>query len=444
MAAHEQSTESIQLQNLSIQLSDDSPDAPNETFSLPPVDEGRDAWLCLFGCFIIESLVWGFPASFGIFQEYYTSHAPFSEHASGIAAIGTTSLGIIYLSGPLMFGGLAYWPHVRKHATYLGLLCMTVALVASSFANAVWQLLLTQGVLYAIGGSLLYSPTVTYVDEWFVRRKGLAYGVMWAGSGFVGASIPYLMSWVLERWSFRTALRMWAIVLVLLVLPFLQFTRPRVPVTAASSTPRPRFNFSFLKSRLFIIYSLGNMIEGLGYFLPSIWLPTYARSIGSSNTIATATLALLNASAVLGCIILGLVIDRTHITTAILLSTIGALLSVFVFWGLASSTGMLLAFAITYGFFAGSFSTTWSGIIREVMASKPDTHPSLVFGFLAMGRGIGSICSGPVSDALVHMTSSSGRSKGGYLSDYNMLIIMTGVTAAIGGLSWGARRFTWI
>lgn len=175
---HEQSTESIQLQDRSQISADDSSDTPNETFSLPPVDEGRDAWLCLFGCFIIESLVWGFPASFGIFQEYYTSHPPFADHSSGIAAIGTTSLGIIYLSGPLMFGGLAYWPHLRKHATYAGLLCMTVSLIASSFANAVWQLLLTQGVLYAIGGSLLYSPTVTYVDEWFVRRKGLAYGVM--------------------------------------------------------------------------------------------------------------------------------------------------------------------------------------------------------------------------------------------------------------------------
>jgi MFS family permease len=277
-----------------------------------------------------------------------------------------------------------------------------------------------------------------------VRRKGLAYGVMWAGSGFAGASIPYLMSWVLNRWSFRTALRMWAIVLVLLVLPFLHFTRPRVPVNASASAPRPRFNLSFLKSRLFLIYSLGNAIEGLGYFLPSIWLPTYTRSIGASDTIATATLALLNASAVFGCVILGLVIDRTHITTAILLSTIGALLSVFILWGLASSTGMLVAFAITYGFFAGSFSTTWSGIITEIVTSKPDTQPSLVFGFLAMGRGIGSICSGPISDVLVHMSASSAEIGSAYSSDYSPLVIMTGVTAAVGGLSWGARKFTWV
>lgn len=28
-------------------------------FSLPPVDTGKDAWLFLAACFVIEALVWG-------------------------------------------------------------------------------------------------------------------------------------------------------------------------------------------------------------------------------------------------------------------------------------------------------------------------------------------------------------------------------------------------
>ena len=28
-------------------------------FSLPPVDRGKDAWLFLTACFLIEALVWG-------------------------------------------------------------------------------------------------------------------------------------------------------------------------------------------------------------------------------------------------------------------------------------------------------------------------------------------------------------------------------------------------
>jgi len=30
-----------------------------EGFSLPPTDTGKDAWLCLFACFMLEAMIWG-------------------------------------------------------------------------------------------------------------------------------------------------------------------------------------------------------------------------------------------------------------------------------------------------------------------------------------------------------------------------------------------------
>jgi hypothetical protein len=86
-------------------------------FSLPPADGGKDALLFLAAGFVVEALVWGqcnvfhseinsrspaialssanvlagFPFSFGVFQEYYTTHEPFSDEPSGIAIIGTTA-----------------------------------------------------------------------------------------------------------------------------------------------------------------------------------------------------------------------------------------------------------------------------------------------------------------------------------------------------------------
>ena len=30
-----------------------------QDFSLPPVDRGKDAWLCLLGSFVLEMVVWG-------------------------------------------------------------------------------------------------------------------------------------------------------------------------------------------------------------------------------------------------------------------------------------------------------------------------------------------------------------------------------------------------
>ena len=34
----------------------------------------------------------GFPLSFGVFQEYYSTHAPFSKESSGIAIIGSSAM----------------------------------------------------------------------------------------------------------------------------------------------------------------------------------------------------------------------------------------------------------------------------------------------------------------------------------------------------------------
>ena len=85
----------------------------------------------------------------------------------------------MYLGAPFVFAALQQWPKSRRYASVVGLGIVAISLIASSFANTVWQLILTQGILYALGGGLLYAPTILFLDEWFIRRKGLAFGIMW-------------------------------------------------------------------------------------------------------------------------------------------------------------------------------------------------------------------------------------------------------------------------
>jgi len=127
----------------------------------------------------------GFPFSFGVFETYYTDNLPFSQHPNDIAAIGTFSSGGMYLIAPFTLYILEAWPSIRRLSSIFGLVVVVVALTASSFSTQVWHLILTQGCLYAVGGSFLYAPTMFYLDEWFVHRKGLAFGIMWAGVGTV-------------------------------------------------------------------------------------------------------------------------------------------------------------------------------------------------------------------------------------------------------------------
>jgi MFS family permease len=89
----------------------------------------------------------------------------------------------MYFLAPISLAILEAYPRKRRLCSVLGLVIAVASLVAASFATEVWHLVLLQGVAYAIGGSMLYSPTVGYLDEWFVRRKGVAFGVIFAGVG---------------------------------------------------------------------------------------------------------------------------------------------------------------------------------------------------------------------------------------------------------------------
>ena len=52
----------------------------------------------------------------------------------------------------------------------------------------------------------------------FVRRKGLAYGVARAGTGFGGSATPFILDWLLSTYGPRASLRIWAVVQVRLSL----------------------------------------------------------------------------------------------------------------------------------------------------------------------------------------------------------------------------------
>lgn len=348
----------------------------------------------------------------------------------------------MYLGAPFTFTFLQCYPTYRRHCSIIGLFVITLALILSSFSTRVWHLILTQGVLYALGGTMLYTPTIVFLDEWFIIRKGFAFGVMWAGTGVSGVCIPFLMNWGLSKYSFSTMLRVWAIVLVVLSGPLLYYVKPRIPVSA--STHRRRLNFDFLKSTAFWVLQAGNILESLGFFIPNIYLPTYARSLGLSSIAGTVTVSLFNTTSVFGQVILGSLIDRLHVTTVVLISAIGTTLSVFLLWGFAASLPLLCIFSLVYGLFAGGFTSTYTGVIKEIRKTDERAEAGLVFGMLAAGRGIGSVVSGPLSEALLSEKPWVGEAVAGYGSGYGGLILLTGLSAMLSGVSWVWRRFGWM
>jgi MFS family permease len=86
--------------------------------------------------------------------------------------------GISYLGNPLVTPFTIRYQKYQRHMILMGWLICIVALLSSSFATKLWHLIITQGVLYGIGIVIIYYPMLSMLNEWFVKRRGLAYGLM--------------------------------------------------------------------------------------------------------------------------------------------------------------------------------------------------------------------------------------------------------------------------
>ncbi|KAK3291137.1 major facilitator superfamily domain-containing protein [Chaetomium fimeti] len=418
---------------------------PHE-FRLPPTDTGKDAWLFLAACWAVEALVWGFGFSFGVFQDYYSSHLPFQDDGN-IAVVGTTTLGVMYITTPFVIALCRLRPRWARWFTLAGLVSASLTMALSSLCTTVAQLIATQGVLFGIGGCFAYCPSILYIDEWFSRRKGMAYGIMWSAAGVGGVVLPLLLEFLLTTYGFRTALRVWAVVLFLLSFPLSFLVRPRLPIPPAA-TAGHRSNLRCVLSTRFLLHQFANIVQATGYFLPGVYLPSYVRAaFGVSTMLSALTVLLVNVAAAVGSVVMGWMTDRLRVTTCLVLSGVGASVAALVLWGLASTLAGVYAFCVAYGLFAGCYTSIWPGIMREIARpaeSEEHIHayidPSLLFGLLCAGRGIGNVVSGPLSDLLIRDRSWLGQATGGYGSGYGSLIVYTGVTAAVGGSAFFWRR----
>lgn len=298
-------------------------------------------------------------------------------------------------------------------------LCI-LSLVAGSFANSLGTLMLSQGVLYGIGFILFYYPILSMVDEYWIRRRGMAYGMLCSASGVSGAVAPLTLQALLHKYGHRMTLRGVAVFLFALTGPLIPLLkgRPGHQQNVALKT-----DWAFLRTRLFWIYSTSNLLMGLGYFFPALYLPSFASAIGLSTSKSALLLALMSIAQVAGQFTFGYLSDkRTSVNTLITVSASVGAIATLGAWGLARSIAPLVLFALHYGFFGAGYTAMWARMVTAV-SEKPSAAQA-IFGMFNFGKGVGNIAAGPISAGLLRWSSGDG----GYgLGTYKAVVLFTGV-----------------
>jgi MFS family permease len=421
---------------------------------LDAADGGFPAWRVLIAGFVFEALLWGkisskttevqtrprriltslgFPISFGVFQEYYSSLPQFAGNNS-VALIGTIAQGVCHLGAPFSAALTKRFPRHQRQLIYFAWPLCILGLVAGSFATTINGLIATQGIMYGLGFITLTYPIISMTNEYWIARKGMAFGLISAASGTSGAVMPFIIQALLARYGYKTTLRAIAVAMVVLTGPLLPVFKGRLPPSERSQLAKT--NWSFIKKPLFYIFGLSTLMYSLGFFLPALYLPSYAREIGLSSAQGALLLSVMSIAQVLGQFFFGYLSDRS-LSVSILCSLcmLISTLAVFSVWGTAKSIGVLLVFSIIWGFFASAYGT-----MRVAMGRALSDDPSSVvasYSIFVFILGIGNVLGGPISTGLLTKKVEAGEYG---IGRYRRLVIFTGTcsfgSAVIIALWW--------
>nr|XP_031863730.1 uncharacterized protein CI109_000982 [Kwoniella shandongensis]KAA5530802.1 hypothetical protein CI109_000982 [Kwoniella shandongensis] len=437
---------SVSVQTSQQHLDDISSFSPDQEVQLnpvdilPPVDGGRRAWLFLIAATAIEILVWGLPFSIGILHNYWTNTLFKGQGESTITLAATLQTGFLYMSAGLFGPLLTALPRWQKTIQVLGLVAASVSMITSAFATKPWHLIVTIGCFYPLSGAL-YLPCATLLFEWFQGRRGMATGIMYAGTGIGGTLFPFIMSGLLEKVGYKAAMISIGVGYLILGSIALIPIRRRIPLSryeqqggagSEGIRRRPKIDWSFMRRSAMLMGSLTILLTSLGNFIPSLWLPTYADELHLTRPSGTGLIALMNAASVPGNALLGYLSDQLPLHIVVVVSCVGSAAACAFLWGFGVHEAQLVAFVIVFGVLGLSFSALWSKIISIISRDDP-VAPTLIFSMFTFIRGVGNISSGPVSDALLKLNTLKGSTGGYGFHNYGVLLVYTAVTILSGG-----------
>ncbi|KAI8991907.1 major facilitator superfamily domain-containing protein [Mycotypha africana] len=266
---------------------------------------------------------------------------------------------------------------------FISVIICSAGLVLAGFSTKVLHLYLTQGVVYGIGCSIMFYIALTVVPKWFSERKGLALGVLSSGISIGGLAMPLIMEPLNSRlgaaWCFRI---LGFICFGLGMISCLLLSEKNVVKTNDDEKKHGEndvekfsfkkiFNFgSVLKNPRFLLWVASEIFMETAFNVPIVFIPSYATYIGLTSSEGAVILSVCSGMNAVGRLCAGFAADFLGHVNVILIYTVIAGLSSLLVWMYATSFGMLMAFAVIFGFFGGAFITLTPTITLLVTGSE--------------------------------------------------------------------------
>ena len=123
-----------------------------------------------------------------------------------IDLIGTVSISLMTLGAPFAVAWAKRFS--PRWVSFTGGLIFAISLILASFGTKLWHFVLTQGLLLGVGTCMPYMVAVTIAPAWFTARRGLAMGIILAGTGVGGLVWAPALGVLINAIGFRNSLRL--------------------------------------------------------------------------------------------------------------------------------------------------------------------------------------------------------------------------------------------
>lgn len=347
-------------------------------------------------------------ALFG-FPVYYPSFISTFGWSRAQLLFGNTVLQWAFGGMGLVWGAVADRRGARLVLS-IGSACVAVAYLLFARIDTLWHL---YAIAFIFGSGLSamgYLSNQILQARWFVRRRGLAIGLVNSASSLGGSVAPILVTFLIARFGWRGAMGLMDI--LFWTLPFLlilfvvkehpedlglfpdgaesaattnELLRRKLPLAAAVESFRGIFRtpvFWVVMGSVFIAAGT------IGTTLHTLIL--YLRDSGFSQQVAASALSLELAISFIGRLGFGALSDhfsprKIGAVSFMLLALSSVLLFV------VRSRGVLLAFAVLHGLGHGAIVSFFPLVLAEAFGTGRHIGRLLAMGHLAYSGGLGTI-----------------------------------------------------
>ncbi|KAH8723922.1 major facilitator superfamily domain-containing protein [Phaeosphaeriaceae sp. PMI808] len=359
-------------------------------------DGGRDAYLCLLGAFCCLFCSFGWINCLGIFQNHYQSNQLRDYPSSTIAWIASTEIFVMFFPG-LIVGWVndSYGP---KYLLIFGTFFHVFGLMMTSLCTEYYQFILAQGICSPLGLNCIFQAGTSTLPTWFLKKRGLAYGIMAAGSGLGGIIFPIMASHLIPKIGFGWTMRAIAFIILGLMIIASLTVSSRLP-------PKPRpFKLEVftepLRDMKFFLLLISSFFFFFGLFVPINFIELQAIHAGMSRRLAGYLLSVLNAASIFGRIIPGALADKVGKFNMQSLWCLVAGIVVLALGIPANSNAAFIVFAVLYGFASGAFVTLLPAQIAQISkVEQIGVRIGVAFGCLSFAGLAGNPIAGAILDA---------------------------------------------